>query len=453
MRPTYQNSTLAMSEYTSVIRIEAQALRWQQFAFCVLTAGVMAALLLLHVYFANLLGEPTAAVVEILAGAFLVKLAEGAWLLRQREGISEFAARVDSIITIPGVFILTAVLAILTDRDDAPYFVLLSIPILQCAYRFGLIATVSTIVGSIAMIFVWAQHFFALHPPARPTEFLEAGMISVIYSLMGLLVWYLVRQLNLKQAKLYQNMSELEATREKLAAEEKLAAVGRLASGIAHEIRNPVAMISSSLATASADGFEASVREEMFSIAAREAKRLESLTIDFLNYARPSPPQRSKFDLADILRHVANVTRMRGLGNSISVRCEASEGQIIDVDASQIESALVNLSMNAIDATPSGGTILLNCWNETGKVHVEVENSGPAIPDEALAHIFEPFFTTKAHGTGLGLAISRAVARAHGGDLVVSKNRVGSVAFRMTLLSPATLPECQEVVFGESTRR
>ena len=443
-----------MSMSPSIERIEAQALRRQQIAFCALTTFLIAALLLLHTDFSALLGEPSEGVVLILALAFSLKIVEWAWLWRQKDGISERAARTATAISIPLVFVLAAVLAVLTDRDDVPYFVLLAIPILQCAYRFGLATTLLTIAASVGMIFTWARHFFAAHPPPRPTEFLESGMISLIYCLMGVLVWYLVHQLEIKQAKLYRNMMELDATREKLLAEERLAAVGRLASGVAHEIRNPVAMIASSLATAAEPSSDSSEREEMFAIAAREAKRLETLTNDFLHYARPSTPQRSPFPVNEIVSHVVNMTRMRAAGRSIEVVGQPCSEVVGNVDASQVEGALVNLGMNAMDATPDGGRITFRCRKDDPMLTVDVENSGAPIPEHHLLRIFEPFFTTKSGGTGLGLAIARNVARAHGGDLWVSRNLNGSVVFTMRLRILAGEEECEEAAaYGESVDR
>ena len=142
-------------------------------------------------------------------------------------------------------------------------------------------------------------------------------MISVIYGLMGSLVWYLVNQLKNNQVKLTTSLVALRGTREELIRKEKLAAVGRLASGIAHEIRNPVAMISSSLATAAETGLGEEEREEMFSIASRQAKRLEALTADFLTYARPSVPQRSRVLVNELLSYIADVIRMHAAGETL----------------------------------------------------------------------------------------------------------------------------------------
>ena len=439
-----------MSRSPSIERIEAQALRRQQIAFCILTTFLIAALLLLHIHFSFLLGEPSEGVVAILGIAFLIKIVEWIWLWRQKNGISERTARIATVISAPATFVLAAVLAVLTDRDDVPYFVLLAIPILQCAYRFGLLITLSTVAASVGMIVTWSEHFFTDHQPARPAELMEAGMISLIYCLMGVLVWYLVHQLEIKQVRLYRNMMELEETREKLLAEERLAAVGRLASGVAHEIRNPVAMIASSLATAAESSSDEAEREEMFAIAAREAKRLEVLTNDFLHYARPNVPQRSSFPVNEIINHVVNTTRVRAAERSIEVVAQTSIEVTGHIDALQVEGALVNLGINAIDAVEDGGRITFRTRSDDSMIAVDVENSGSAIPEHHLLRIFEPFFTTKPGGTGLGLAIARTVARAHGGDLWVSQNLNGSVVFTMTLHIRAAEDEDEEAAYGQS---
>jgi len=423
-----------MTQKSSVLeRIEAQGFKRQQIAFCVLTLFVIAALLLLHTAFADLLGSPSEGVILLLAGSFLGKALEWIWLSRCREGISLRTAKTETAISISFLFVLAWVLAYLTDRDDAPYFVLLAVAILQCAYHFGLIANLFTITAAISMMFAWAHHFFKLHPPSRPTEFFESGMISVIYALMGPLVWYLVNQLSKREAKLLENMAELQAARERLANEEKLAAVGRLASGIAHEIRNPVAMIASSLATANYPDADEVERVEMFAIAAREAKRLESLTSDFLAYARPASPQRSPTRIVEILDHIAGMTRLRAAGKSIKVEHGVCEDVLVEIDPFQVEGALLNLCLNAVESTPQKGKIALRIDVQEDSIQFQVEDSGDAIPEATLIRIFEPFFTTKQQGTGLGLATARGIARAHGGDLWVSRNEPGAVVFTLSV--------------------
>jgi two-component system, NtrC family, sensor histidine kinase HydH len=430
-------------------RLEAQAFRRQQTAFSILTLFVLAILLLLHTLFASLLGEPSLAVVYLLGISFSLKFLEIIWLQGRRNGISEKTAQRETLISNVGIFLLAFLLALSTNRDDPPYFVLLAIPILQCAYHLGLASTLVTIITAVSMMIAWVQHYFYVNPPPRPTEYLECGMIAVIYGLMGPLVWYLVDQLKRNQSRLYESMAELESAREQLVREAKLAGIGRLASGIAHEIRNPVAMITSSLATAKHASSGQAEREEMFSIAAREAKRLEKLTGDFLSYARPVKPKLSPTAISDILGHIADVTRMHSANRIIEVSSTVADDSVALLDSSQIEGALLNLSLNAVDATPDLGRIELRSRSQSDMLFIDVENTGCKIRDADLEQIFEPFFTTKPGGTGLGLASARGVAIAHGGDLFVSKNEDGAVVFTMTLLKNPTLLEAREGADGE----
>jgi signal transduction histidine kinase len=130
---------------------------------------------------------------------------------------------------------------------------------------------------------------------------------------------------------------------------------------------------------------------------------------------------------------------MRASGRVIEVTSKVTGDTTALIDPSQIEAALLNLSLNALDAIQDQGTIELRCRDVSDRLCIDVENSGARISDDILNRIFEPFFTTKPHGTGLGLATARGVAIAHGGDLFVSNNQDGAVVFTMILLkNPAT---------------
>lgn len=438
-----------MHNVPSLERLEAQAFRRQQTAFSLLTLFVLAILLLLHTLFASLLGEPSPSVVLLLGLSFSVKLMEIVWLQGKRDGISEKASQIETLISSVGSFVLAFLLALFTDRDDPPYFVLLAIPILQCAYHLGLASTLIAIIAAVSLMFAWIQHYFAVHLPPRPTEYLEYGMIAVIYGLMGPLVWYLVHQLKQKEVRLRKQMAELESTRERLVEEEKLGAIGRFASGIAHEIRNPVAMITSSLATAKDASLDSREREEMFVIAAREAKRLERLTGDFLSYARPVNLRLDRVPIDDILEHITDVIRMHSSGRVIDVSSRMTGGSVAFCDPAQIEAALLNLSLNALDATPDHGRIELRARSNSDRLFIDVENSGSKITDGVLKRIFEPFFTTKPGGTGLGLAIARGIAIAHGGDVTVSQNDDNSVVFTLTLMKDPPDRKLKELEDGK----
>jgi signal transduction histidine kinase len=324
-------------------------------------------------------------------------------------------------------------LASLSYRQDVQYFVLMIVPIFQAAFRLSLGATVLTVSASIALIFFWVWNYFRLHGGSYVNDYLEAGTIAIIYAGGALLVWTLVNHLRSKQKELTQNIAELEKAEAKLLVEEKLAAVGRLSTAIAHEIRNPVAMISTALTTAA--GLPAGSQEshEMFAIASSEAGRLERLTTDFLSYARPRVPVKQRSDAADSIAYIADICRPKAVEKGVAVRSEARGGLWTLVDSGQLQQALLNLAMNAIEASPEHATVVLRGKREASEIRIEVENTGQSIDALAASHIFEPFFTTKPAGTGLGLAIARSFALAHEGDIILTRNQPGLVQFSILL--------------------
>ena len=415
-------------------RFDLESFRNQEIIFATLNLFVLGALLLVHALFASLLGEPSPALLITLGTVFLLKMLKLLWLWGGVRSLSESLA---DIFVWSSVFLnigLAILLTFLTNRGDSPYFVLLALPILQAAYRFRLLTCIGVIIVSDAMTFFWVWHFAKLHPAGYAVEYLEAGVISVVYALMGLLVWLLVNQLRNDQTRLTHSLEELARTRDRLLIEERLAAVGRLSSAVSHEIRNPVAIIASSLVTADRPEAGEQQRKEMYSIARSEAARLEKLTTDFLSYARPTQPQKSRVALSEVLGYIAEIAQVQANKRDIRISVEGGNGEAADVDRGQIQSALLNLVLNAIDAAPIGGTIAVRSRRISASIlEVQVENTGEPISHETLSRIFEPFYTTKPSGTGLGLAISRNIARAHGGDLTVFRNDPGHICFTMTL--------------------
>ena len=287
-----------------------ESFRQQEMVFATLNLFVLAALLLLHSLFSSLLGEPSPVLLVTLGAAFLFKMLELLWLWGRSQPLSKTLEDVVVWASISLNIGLSLLLTFLTNREDSPYFVLLALPVLQAAYRFSLPACIGVIAVADSVTFFWVSHFAAFHPPVHVSEYFEAGVISVVYAIVGPLVWLLVNQLRSDQRKLADNLRELERTRERLVVEEKLAVVGRLSSAVAHEIRNPVSIIASSLVTADRPEVGEQQRREMLAIARSEAARLEKLTSDFLSYARPSQPKRTLAPMAEVLGYIAEIANV-----------------------------------------------------------------------------------------------------------------------------------------------
>ena len=424
----------AIPEQNSVSEIgDPGSWKRQQSTFCILHLIVLADLLLVHTLFATHFGVPSRALVVVLAGAFLLRVLQLVWI----QGLQAMPSRRWLLLLTSASVLLNLVLAfvaaMLTDRADSQYFVLLVMPVVEAAFQFRLTVTVGVILIAGVLNFLWIAHYAQKHGSVLASEYFEAGTISMIYGFVGILVWILVNNLRANEAELAQNMLALEQTQVKLLREEKLAAVGRLSSAIAHEIRNPVAMISSSLATAVRGQLEPAQRERMFEIASIQAVRLEKLTNDFLAYARPRPPAIAHGNVTEVLAYVAELSKAHAGERSVGIKVGSPKELYCEFDTTLLQQALLNLVMNAIDASPANSTVIMTVRNSHDTVSIDVENAGAKIDPGALAQIFEPFFTTKPGGTGLGLAIARNAARGQGGDLTLTRNGPTVVTFTLAL--------------------
>ena len=259
----------------------------------------------------------------------------------------------------------------------------------------------------------------------------------------------------------FEDRTRLLLMEEQLQRDERLAAVGRLAAGIAHEIRNPLASIRGS-AQVLRRGLElAPDDEELMGIIEREADRLGHLVSDFLAMTREERPNRVHSRLGPAIRETLQLVESRGLSGQIEARCDLVYDPEFLLDNERIRQLLWNLVNNALAAMGKGGTLTLRTDQVTaedlgeleglssagpqspaarpswdGAVRVTVADTGAGIPEDALARIFDPFYTTRSGGTGLGLAIVRRIVQAHQGVITV-ESRVGE-GTRFSLWLPVT---------------
>jgi two-component system NtrC family sensor kinase len=211
---------------------------------------------------------------------------------------------------------------------------------------------------------------------------------------------------------------------------EKLAAVGRLAAGIVHEINNPLATIA-----ACAESMEQRVEEGVFAaseavqdlseylgLIKSEAFRCKTITTDLLDFSRVRASERSPVDAGDIVRSAANLISHQDDGRNVLHELDIeSDLPLISADPGQLQQAVIALATNAIDAMPDGGTLTFRVASRGNRVLIDVDDTGHGIPQEDVSKIFEPFFTTKevGKGTGLGLAVCYGIVSEHGGRISV----------------------------------
>ncbi len=235
--------------------------------------------------------------------------------------------------------------------------------------------------------------------------------------IIGIIVAETDRQLQRKYA-------ELQETHEQLAQAAKLASVGELAGGMAHQINTPITSILS-LATHMADekntgGLTARQRKSL-EIIAQQAQRTSMIVRGLLNFSRQSRLRLAQVELSGVLDTALSLVQYRLEGSSIYLHRNLQPGlPPIHADAGALTEVVVNLLNNAIDAMPGGGTLTLHARREgEHDVRLEVSDTGVGIAGEQLRRIFDPFYTTKepGRGTGLGLAISHGIVKNHGGDI------------------------------------
>ena len=418
-------STISLDD-SDIGSSDSGSFRRQERLFALLNLFLIGALLVLQAFSRFVRGRPAAAVVWVLVFGLAGQAAHLAWL----NWWTEPSVSKRRIFTFWSLFFNSAiafVLTFITIKGDTAYYALMLLPVLEAAFRLGLGGTIAVVVLADFISFLGAYGMVF-------GEYIEAGAMAVIYTVMGVLVWLLVNNLREREARFAGNREELERTRARLLSEEKLAAVGRLSRAIAHEIRNPVAMIASSLATAARAGEDEAERNEMFAIASKEAARLERLTTDFIVYARPRAPQIDHANVADMLKYVASVARAHAANEGVAIDVNADPGLEAEFDAGQVQQALLNLVLNAIDACHRGDSVSLKAQkNGEEALRIDVIDPAGPIPEDTVDRIFEPLFTTKQGGNGLGLAIARNIVRAHGGDIVLRVNEPQLVCFSIEI--------------------
>ncbi|HWP34789.1 MAG TPA: ATP-binding protein, partial [Thermodesulfobacteriota bacterium] len=249
---------------------------------------------------------------------------------------------------------------------------------------------------------------------------------------------------------LFQDLTPYKALEEQVRQADRLAAVGRLAAGMAHEIRNPLASMSGSVQLLRQELVTASEEHRrLMDIIVRETDRLNALITDFLLFARPGEARRELVDLAALADETLLLFRNQGHGE---VRVEADLERPLAVLGSprELRQVIWNLLVNAAQAMPGGGDIVLRGRAGAGWVELTVRDSGEGIRAEHLPRIFDPFFTTKPDGTGLGLAIVYRVVESHGGSIAVASRPGAGATFTVRLPTAGTASVLGETGTGQA---
>ncbi|PWT91187.1 MAG: hypothetical protein C5B55_08520 [Blastocatellia bacterium] len=219
----------------------------------------------------------------------------------------------------------------------------------------------------------------------------------------------------------FQDLTQVRSLEETTRRQDRLAAIGRMAASIAHEIRNPLAAMRGSIQMLRSEMDNDSSQAELMEIILRESDRLNRIITDFLTYARPRAISHANVDVGDLLhqtfallRHSPEITDTQQLVEDLP-----NTGLLAEADAGQLKQVFWNLARNALQAMPNGGTLTTRLqMNSNNRIRIEFSDTGRGMSPEQVEHLFEPFSSTTG-GTGLGLSIVYQIIREHGGTITV----------------------------------
>ncbi|MFH1761153.1 MAG: ATP-binding protein [bacterium] len=283
------------------------------------------------------------------------------------------------------------------------------IPIIFASYLFGvkkglLYAVFCGLLYTPHIFFQWS---FDSHQSF--TQYVEISMFLVISALVGFLSDIQQKQKN-----------EIIKQQKELLRADRLSLLGKLAAGLAHELRNPLSSLMGSVEILRKDLEPGYKRIEFVRILDKELKRLNKKLNEFLFFAKSRPLELIPNNINDIINAMLTMLETRITSNNITVKKDL-DGRIplVRMDSEQIKQVLLNLVLNSIEAMPSGGALRLSTHYSENHLSLTIEDNGPGIPPQDKEKIFDPFFTTKSDGTGLGLSIVKQIIERHNGSIKV----------------------------------
>lgn len=295
------------------------------------------------------------------------------------------------------------------------------IPIVVAAVWFGLRGGLwtATIVSVMVIPYIFLSDLGAHNLAGELTEII---FYYAIATLTGALIG---RELQLRR-KNQEAQLQLENS-------QKLSMVGQMAAGVAHEIKNPIASIKGAIEILCDGSTPEKDKDEFRQIVGKETQRIDRTLKDFLEFARPREPRFERLNLSDTVK--AGVRQIEANASRVGITLSHSIEPDVYVrgDAEKIHQVMLNLLLNAIEASPGGGRIEVGVSREKNGATITVRDHGKGIPDDIADRIFDPFYTTKSSGSGLGLAIVRQIVENHGGSVGIDESGSGGTTFRVRL--------------------
>jgi two-component system, NtrC family, sensor histidine kinase HydH len=322
-----------------------------------------------------------------------------------------------------------------TGGIESSYYLIFLLPIVSGASFFGLggalaVCGVSSALYLSFLLYVLDTYYV---PPDGQREL---TVRILFFFLSATLVNRLATENRLKTQRLGQAYRELSEAQAEVRRSERLAALGQLSAGLAHEIRNPLGVISASAELLAKNvAAENEVAREVAGFIGAEVTRTNALVTRFLDFARPSKLHREVQPLLPVVERALQTLHDTAKPGDPAIRVETSFGDVppFSFDATLIESSVVNLLLNAREAMTGGGTLRVEVEREGGFARIAVADDGPGVPADKIEDVFNPFFTTKPRGVGLGLAMVSKFVDSHGGTISLDSPPGQGARFRILL--------------------
>jgi two-component system sensor histidine kinase HydH len=226
---------------------------------------------------------------------------------------------------------------------------------------------------------------------------------------------------------------ENQRLRQELIRSERMKAVALLASGLAHEIKNPLAAIKTFTEYLPDRHTDQEFVKRFEWIVSQELSKIQGIVENLLTFAKPQPLQARPVALAEVIQYTVGLLQSDCVKRGVQVEVRAEPEATVIGDSTQLRQALLNLCLNSVDAMPRGGRLTIDANRNCRSVELTVEDTGCGIPADQLPHIFEPFFSTKDSGTGLGLSVVHGIITQHRGTIRAESQPGQGTRMRVTL--------------------
>jgi signal transduction histidine kinase len=309
--------------------------------------------------------------------------------------------------------------------------------IIRKSLIYSLLVTSITIIFLISVLVSERLFHQVIHYQNITTSIITASLIALIFTPLKNRIQNLIDRSFFKATPM-EMAQQNEQFRQEIAQSERMKSIAILASGMAHEIKNPLTPIKTFSEQLPSRLHDKEFLLKFSRIINKEVDRIDSLVQELLNFAKPSVPQLKQVNIQQLIGQTLDLLNNEIIRHKIRLNTFLKNKNIlINVDPQQIKQALLNIFLNAIEAMPHGGILTIETSTGCGKIPnyliIEISDTGCGIDAKDLPHIFDPFFSKKDHGTGLGLSITHEIIKNHNGRIFAESVLGKGTAFKIEL--------------------